>query len=385
MRFGLWNAAAVGAVVMAASGPAHAGKYNVLYVFGSQANDAEMPLAGLTYSKGIFYGTTFVGGRNFHGAVFSLTPTGTEAVVHSFGKGDDGVQPMAGLIKVGGALYGTTWYGGADADGAVYSVTPGGSEKLLYSFTGAGDGAHPAADLLDVNGILYGATPEAAFSVTPTGTFALLHSFAGGSDGSDATSGLTNVNGTLYGTTSYGGSSACGAGCGTVYSLALDGTETVIYAFQGGDDGAVPSTTLVNVGGTLYGTTRLGGSGNCNVGSIAGCGTVFSLNLATGVETTIYSFQGGSDGANPAFNLTNVAGIFYGTTFHGGGTRCKSYGCGTVFSLTAGGTETILHAFGKGSDGSEPDAGLIAVGHVLYGTTSAGGTLHGGTVFSIKP
>jgi uncharacterized repeat protein (TIGR03803 family) len=261
MRFGLWNAAAVGAVVMAASGPAHAGKYNVLYVFGSQANDAEMPLAGLTYSKGIFYGTTFVGGRNFHGAVFSLTPTGTEAVVHSFGKGDDGVQPMAGLIKVGGALYGTTWYGGADADGAVYSVTPGGSEKLLYSFTGAGDGAHPAADLLDVNGILYGATPEAAFSVTPTGTFALLHSFAGGSDGSDATSGLTNVNGTLYGTTSYGGSSACGAGCGTVYSLALDGTETVIYAFQGGDDGAVPSTTLVNVGGTLYGTTRLGGSG----------------------------------------------------------------------------------------------------------------------------
>ena len=136
------------------------------------------------------------------------------------------------------------------------------------------------------------------------------------SDGANPAAGLINVKGTLFGTTPYGGSS----GAGTVFSVTPAGVEKVIYAFQNsGGDGTGPVAGLINVNGTLFGTTRGGGSNNG--------GTVFLLSQ--GFEGVLYSFQyNGSDGANPVAGLIDVNGTLYGTTPYGG-----SSGAGTVFSL----------------------------------------------------
>ncbi len=79
--------------------------------------------------KGTLYGTTSWGraygsGTSSGGTVFSITTSGKEKVLHSFGKGSDGADPRAGLIHVNGTLYGTTAEGGAHGDGTVFALTP---------------------------------------------------------------------------------------------------------------------------------------------------------------------------------------------------------------------------------------------------------------------
>ena len=49
-----------------------------------------------------------------------------------------------------------------------------------------------------------------------------------------------------------------------------------------------------------------------------------------------------------------------------------------VYSISPGGTETILHTFGIGADGYFPSSALVNVGGVLYGETQAGGCGCGG-------
>lgn len=106
-------------------------------------------------------------------------------------------------------------------------------------------------------------------------------------------------------------------------------------------------------------------------------GTVFSI-ARSGKEKVLHSFGSGSDGAYPTASLIEVGGTLYGTTFEGG---TNEYG--TIFSITKSGTETVLHSFAGGSDGAYPSASLIDVGGTLYGTTENGGTHDDGTVFSI--
>ena len=137
-----------------------------------------------------------------------------------------------------------------------------------------------------------------------------------------------------------------------------------------GSNGGSPYAALLDVNGTLYGTTEAGGSG--------GTGTVFSLNPTTGALSTLASFTG-SNGAIPQAGLISVGGTLYGTTAGGGG----SGGYGTVFSLnpTTGALSTL--ASFTGSNGAYPYAGLISVGGTLYGTTYGGGSANDGTVFSL--
>jgi uncharacterized repeat protein (TIGR03803 family) len=108
----------------------------VLHSFGN-GDDGARPAADLTYLHGKLYGTTYAGGTNTIGTVFSLTTKGEEHVVHSFGEdyGNDGNGPLAGLLDVGGTLYGTTQEGGIRLPscphsgnicdwGTVFSLTP---------------------------------------------------------------------------------------------------------------------------------------------------------------------------------------------------------------------------------------------------------------------
>ncbi len=159
------------------------------------------------------------------------------------------------------------------------------------------------------------------------------------------------------------------------------GAERVLYSFTGGSDGANPAGGLMmDSVGNLYGTTNNGGSG--------GMGTVFKLALNSSgdyAESTIYSFTGGTDGSQPeAGVIMDGAGNLYGTTAYGAG------GYGTVFKLTphgsAGYTESTLYTFTGGSDGGVPEAGVIMDSKgTLYGTTVGEGSNGGGTVFKLTP
>lgn len=119
---------------------------------------------------------------------------------------------------------------------------------------------------------------------------------------------------------------------------------------------------------------------SCN-GNDNGCGTIFKITPG-GILTTLYSFcppsqSGCSDGRYPAAGLVQgTDGNFYGTT-GGGGLVCNpaytADGCGTIFTITPGGTLTTLHRF-DGADGVEPEAALVQdTNGSFYGTTSAGG------------
>ncbi|MGA9272533.1 MAG: choice-of-anchor tandem repeat GloVer-containing protein, partial [Candidatus Cybelea sp.] len=144
---------------------------------------------------------------------------------------------------------------------------------------------------------------------------------------------LVNAGGTLYGTTKYGGAYAGGPdayhpdGGGTVFSITSTGTHKLLYSFGSGTDGSHPYAGLIDVKGTLYGTTRNGGTGACS------CGTIFSITTA-GTETVLHDFTG-SDGAGPVAALLDVAGVLFGTTEYGGPYKRGDCGpgCGVVFAL----------------------------------------------------
>lgn len=296
---------------------------SVTYTFRGKPSGAR-PYAGLIAIDNVMYGTTQNGGKHNKGAVFSLTPAGTEVELHAFA-GKDGEDPRAGLTSVGGVLYGTTYYGGSAQTGTIFSLTTSGGETVMHSFTGGYDGALPLGSLLAVGNVLYGTT----------------------------SSGGTYNN-------------------GTVFAIPADGSGYgVIYNFAGGSDGASPFGGLVDLDGTLYGTTELGGKYNA--------GTVYSMT-PSGTETVIHSFGAKQDGAKPYASLTILNGTLYGTTAYGGASKK-----GTIFEITPTGTETVLHSFTGGKGGRVPYANLTAVGNALYGVTIWGGPRNVGTAFEYTP
>ncbi len=170
--------------------------------------------------------------------------------------------------------------------------------------------------------------------------------------------------------------------CAGILSACANPALTVLYRFKGGQDGGYPSSSLImDKSGALYGTTSGYGASKH--------GTVFKLTppATTGgewIETMLYSFTGGNDGANPlAALIADKSGALFGTTYWGGGTdgNCsRSYGCGTVFELIpptqgqAAWSEKVIYRFQGGEDGAHPTAGLVADAEgVLYGTTRDGG------------
>ena len=372
------------------------------------SSDGSIPSGPLIEAPdGYFYGTTAVGGRFNQGAVFRVGFDGTESVVYSFSGGsNDGADPANGLI-VGsdGNLYGTTRSGGVGSCGGqelsglllalstcgtVFQLTLEGAERALYFFQGANDGGVPVTRLLQLsNGNFYGTTATdgtylggIVFQLTAMGTERVLYDFGTGglSDGAAPTSGLIlGTDGNLYGSTTLGGA----FGDGSLFSLTLDGTETLLASFAGGASGRGPTQSLVQASnGNFYGISNNGGLASANCPS--GCGTVFQLTPA-GAVTILYQFGGqAGDGLGPSSPLIQASdGSLYGTTRAGGTGGCSA-GCGTVYRITPGGDETVLYSFRGAEDGAAPQAALLqASDGALYGTTSAGGQLNQGTVFRL--
>jgi uncharacterized repeat protein (TIGR03803 family) len=139
------------------------GTETIIHGFNADGLDGINPYGGLIFDKaGNLYGTTYQGGANGFGTVYKITPAGAESVLYSFkGDGTDGINPYGGVVLgKKGIIYGTTYQGGTKGFGAVFKVTPSGTETVLHSFTNT-DGAHPYAGVvLDKNGALYGTTVD---------------------------------------------------------------------------------------------------------------------------------------------------------------------------------------------------------------------------------
>ncbi len=272
-------------------------------------------------------------------------------VIHNFTGGFDGEYPRSGFsIDAAGNLYGTTFAGGAGF-GTVFKLKHAGSGWIvtpLYSFRGGSDGAGPLGRVIVAS------------------------------------------DGTLYGTTSSVGGNGCSSfGCGTVFRLrppasrpasALSPwTESVLYRFTGGNDGAYPQGELTfDHAGNIYGTTQYGGDTNS--------GVVYQLTPSGGgwTESVPYSAQNNGDGANPLGGVVlDAAGSLYGVFNQGG-----LYGSGAVYQLSfsgSGWTEQNLHDF-MPQGGEYPVGGLIidASGN-LYGSTTVSMNNNGGFALELTP
>ena len=280
----------------------------------------------------------------------------TYQVIHDFAGGLDGSEPTSGVtLDAAGNLYGTTFEGDA-LTGTVYRLVHKSSSWVLmplYLFPYEGSG---------------GSIPYARV--------------------------IFGKDGSLYGTAAFGGNlQGCSGGCGAVFNMKPTPNppitplspwiETPLYVFAGGTDGANPfgADIIFDQAGNLYGTTYNGGGGSCT----GGCGTVYKLTPSSGswTESILYTFTQNGDAQHPWGGVTfDTAGNLYGTTVYGG-----AYGKGAIYELTpagAGWTETVLYSFTGGTDGANPYAGVIfdQSGN-LYGATSAGGSGNGGTVFEL--
>lgn len=330
-----------------------------LHVFSGA--DGSEPTGIVRDAGGTIYGTSLNGGVYGYGAVFKLTPDGQASLLYSFPAPDrhndapNGIWPTDGLILgYDGNLYGTTWHGGINRGcgtggcGAVFKLTPSGQFHVVYAFAGKGDGcASYSRVTMDRAGNLYGTTQGCGhgnygtvYKIDPGGAETVLHVFKEGLDGNNPISvPVLDEAGNLYGGTVSGGGTGCGGrvqgpGCGILYKIAPDGTETILHAFQGPiphGDGAIVSAGLYREkDGTLYGTTKAGGAGYACYP--LGCGTVFKLT-PDGTVTILHKFLGrnAKDGGGADFALIPGRGkdrrFFYSSTDTG--PNC----CGEIFKI----------------------------------------------------
>jgi uncharacterized repeat protein (TIGR03803 family) len=298
----------------------------------------------LLASDGNIYFASVLGGEGMAGAVGRLTPEGVLSTLYSFSEdGSEGAQAYGSLIQASdGHLYGTNYTYGGQGLGTLYRLTLDGEFTLLHDFGGG-----------EPNGAL---------------------PYTGVTEGPD---------GYLYGTSHVGGT----RNKGTIYRIAKDGTDySVIHNFNDNDGENPQGALVVGADGLLYGTTLVGGAQDR--------GAIYRISTSGAFEL-LYSFPRlgalngqllatNATGANPkaGLMLSALDGNFYGTALQGG-----AEGNGTLFRMTPAGDVSVVHAFtGPSLGGSQPFARVTqdAAGN-LYGTTSSGGYLRGGSVWRIAP
>jgi uncharacterized repeat protein (TIGR03803 family) len=393
-------AAGAALILLLSSARLCADGFSMLYAFPAAPgrfgpDSAGGPLFGGPLVVGsTLFGTTNVGGTNDDGAIYSYNlNTAQEMTLHSF-SGSDGASPRGNLSVIGSTIYGTT-FGASTTSGSVFSIDSSGAGFAnLVSFASQGAspytyGVGPYAGMTVVGSSLVGTTwtggPSgggALFSYDPnTGATINLHSFGASGDGAASIGTLLNVGSMIYGTTNSGGI----ADQGTIFSYNLStGQETVLYTFLGSQngDGQHPISGVTLVGSTLYGVAAGGGGGNFPGDATEGDGILFSLSLTTGQETILHYFGSGTDGMQPEGLPVLVGSTLYGTTSTGG-----LNGDGTIYSYNIiTGAYSVVHAF-DGGNGSDP-FGLSLSGTTLYGSTLSGGpggfTVTDGTLFAFQ-
>lgn len=355
---------------------AHAEALTTLYRFQG-GSDGSFPTGNLVKDKaGNLYGATGAGGvinancPGGCGTIFKLAPNGVLTTLYAFTGGADGGFPGKNLSRdIHGNLYGTARSGGYTGPNCAFGAMGCGT----------------------------------AWKLAPDGTLTVLHAFAqdDATDGISPSEGVRKGLRGHYGTT-QGGGSVCASsdfGCGAIFRLSTKGAESILHAFQGLDGIGPVGIPVVDPAGNLYGATFEGGSTLNTACEGEGCGTIYRL-APDGTETILYNFTGDANGANPSAGpVRDKAGNLYGTASQGGtkpdqtGLHCPHIpaGCGTAYRLAPDGTFSVLHSFNGTDDGASPGGALYRDRRGnLYGTTEGGGDFSvglsgGGIVFEIDP
>ena len=401
------------AIALAAGVAAHAQTYTVIHNFGG--SDGVAPFSGLTIdTAGNLYGTTQYGGSQNLGTVFKLAHKNGSWVLtplYAFQGGNDSAWPAARVVfGPDGTLYGTTAGGsgnscsGDNGCGTVFNLRPQASfcvsalcpwvETVLYRFGGVPDGQIPAiGDLaFDRDGNIYGTTRGGGtdnygtvFKLTHSNggwSESLLYSFTGGSDGAYPTGVIFGQDGNLYGTTTQGGTVFEGyLGAGLIFKLTPSGsgwTESVVYMFDLDDvNGELPSAGLtLDAQGNLWGTAYAGGDGGCQSedDNYIGCGTVFRWPAFGDGLLAIYSWG--------IHLMLPLSGPQSPVTFDSAGNIYSTtlalggHLQGNIFRLSAGQyAYTSLHDLNGTTDGAGPIGAVVLDRNGnIYGTAAAGGS-----------
>ncbi|MFN2622535.1 MAG: choice-of-anchor tandem repeat GloVer-containing protein [Chthoniobacterales bacterium] len=301
-------------------------------------------------------------------------------------------QPLSAFPQVrfaDGTFYGADFgtFNGGSSHGAILKLSQNGSLTSLYVFQAAtADEANPTVLIAGADGNLYGATAPRAvgdlngmiFKLTPTGAFTPIYHFQDGK-GTHAITLLQGADGNFYGTAAGDSSGgffnhpASMHNAGIFFRLTPAGVFTVLYAFTGGADGSFPNALVQGKDGNFYGSTFCGPESPANL--FNGNGTIFKIT-AGGVLTTLYSFTGSSDGANPGNIVEGADGNLYGIA-DAGTTR-------TVFKLTKAGQRTTVYDL-QTINGTLSAGLLASTDGNVYGSTKDGGIPKAGNIFRIDP
>lgn len=340
------------------------------------------------------YFTSSQGGDGY-GNIARLGEDGSASVLHTFENEEDGRSPFAGLIQASdGKLYGTTYYGGPENRGGVFSITLAGEFTSLYRFPENGKkGKFPYAELVQASdGNLYGTTRVGGqndmgvvFRIALDGSgFTVLHHFSG-SDGSDPQGVLVeDSDGRLYGTTMRGGS----GNRGVIYRISTAGSYERLYSFPRlsafnsvglaiNSTGANPRAGLLRTAdGTFYGTTNQGGEN--------GYGTLFRAEISgdSADVDPIHHFAGWSfgGGASTAALVLGPDGSFYGTSEAGGYADT-----GAVWRVAPDGSLALLHGYlGTVTDGKTPYASVLFAHDTLYAVSTTDNTVGAGSIVKLE-
>jgi uncharacterized repeat protein (TIGR03803 family) len=304
-------------------------------------------------TDGTFFGTTESGGANLAGTLYSISPSGTYSLLHSFGI-SDGYNPWGTPTIVGDTIYGNTTIGGTGAagSGTIWkSAKDGSGFQVVYYFYGS-NGISPFGKLLSVSNLIYGTcygggntNRGTIFCITTNGTRQWVTSFTT-SDGKYPRAGLSlvNVNGTnyLFGTTANGGSNDLGA----VFRIGLDGNGlTILHHFTNNTQGMVPMEGLtLGQDGWFYSTTE--GSNSYTRG------TFFKIHPQDSSFVTITNFTE-STAVRPQ-GMTKGRDCMYATTYYGGTSRT-----GAVYRVGYDASVTLAYEFTGASDNSAQPNTLV--------------------------
>lgn len=250
-------------------------------------------------SDGYLYGATTSGGPTNLGTLFRISTNGTFDSLYGFDtfyglNPAYGYTPNGGLVEgPDGIFYGTTYSGGPNGQGTIFSITTSGVYTNLLFFNGT-NGALPSGSLvLGADGALYGTTSQGGpslgdtnsvngagmgtiFKFSTNGVLTVLYAFYG-TNGSYPSSIIQGTDGRLYGATLSGGaytnvSAGIGTpGYGTLFGISTNGEFTLLYSFDN-TNGAAPLYPPVQAAdGTFYATTTQGGA--------YGMGTICHFNV----------------------------------------------------------------------------------------------------------
>lgn len=320
---------------------------------------------------GNLYTTVQLGGTSGHGVVVRLTPAGQLTVIHNFDPSTGNV-PNGGLtLGTDGNLYGTTCLGGSFNDGVVFKITTGGSYQVLHHFSvNDNEGSCPqAAPVQGTDGNFYGTTVNGPnpylgtiYKMSPSGGFTTLYRFDV-AHGENPLALTLGTDGNFYGTSEFGGKNDQGA----IFKVTPAGKITVLHSFSGStSDGAdIVGPIMQASDGNLYGTV-FDGQYLYKI-STTGAFSTFStlVPLTTGIQPHAGFIQG-TDGN--LYTSTNTIG---------------PNGSGAIFSVTTGGTPTLVHPFSFDTGGGGDVSPIQHTNGQFYGNTTSGGSGLGGVFYSL--